>query len=130
MYREYAYVDAYAISRATGARAVAATWSDDARHWFVVDKGLEARAVVLTHEEDGRWVFHQVGEPETFEDTTAYVAARGGKRLTADSVMEYLHLETSVTFGQGWAESAQGYWGLERSLQDLREPVLEFRTLE
>jgi hypothetical protein len=128
MYREASYVDALAVSRATGCRALAAVWSEDARHWMVVDGGRQLRAVVLTQEEAGRWVFHQVGEPQPFEDTKAYSAARGGKRVTAEGVLRYLRSETDLDFSPDWVGSGQGYWGLERSIQDLKQPVLRFRT--
>lgn len=124
---ESCFVNALAVSRMKSCIGIAGYFKETSRQFNFIRNGKEDRAVVCYW--DGRWFFHQQGEPHSFESISDYHARRKQDRLKPDRVIEYIGRATGMSMPTSWrtAPFAEIY-GIERSIQDVRVPIIRYKT--
>ena len=91
------------ISKITGSLGVFGRWSDRGRILEVVDGGSVIRAV-RCYPDGGRWVFHQVGTPLPYEESSSYTRRRKKDRLTGDDVQQILTKMLGADIPPAWRD--------------------------
>jgi hypothetical protein len=120
-------VDAYAVCRLTGARAISITMQETRRALSVFDDQSHLRDVEIDFESD-RWYYREDGELQAFEEPTDYLARRKQDRLRPEALSRLFRRYAGFSLPV-WSEvSLDSVQGLERSLHEIVNPIHEFKT--
>jgi hypothetical protein len=124
---EISYVEAYAISRIAGYKAIGVVLNEQRRELHIFEGGKKLRQV--QSEPDGdRWYFREEGKLQPFEDAEEYTRRPKHDRLRLSAVVKYFKNYTGFDVPDWGRTKFTKFWGLERSTKDLLVPVKEFDT--
>ena len=127
MARESCLVDALGVSSATGCRAVSARFRPDARSFHLAVAGHEVRSVLAY--KDPTWTFFASGDPQSFEDVTAYTRRRPSSRLTPSLVLAYVSALIGLSPPLHTIPFPGAAVGVARSTRSVRVPVTVVPTV-
>jgi len=124
---ENCYVDAYALSRATGCGAIGVTVLSCRRELQVIESGNIVREVQSLEDGD-RWYFRESGEVQSFEDPSEYSKPRKRDRLSVEALGKYFECFTGQKLPHWETLESNPAIGLQRSTKDHRGAIIAFET--
>jgi hypothetical protein len=122
------HVNAFAISRSTGCRALCLVLQEERREFVLYEHGEKLREVQSSLDGD-RWYYREEGAPQPFENPDEYRVKRQRDRLRPAVLRQYF-LKYAGFSVPDWSNVRITHsFGLQRSLHELRIPVVQFRTV-
>lgn len=122
---EFCYVDAYALSRATGCRGIGVSLLPDRRRLHLFEGGNKVREVHSESDPD-QWYYREVGEIQGCEDPREYTKSHKSDRLTPEAVAECWRRFTGQELPRWEAMTGTPMIGVERSTADVKRPIISY----
>jgi hypothetical protein len=124
---ESCHVDAYAVSRSTGCKALGLVLQDQRRELHVYEEGANVREVQSLCDGD-RWYYREQGQLQVFEDPCEYRGKKQRQRLRVEALRNYFKLYTGFEVPDWPHVNFARAIGLQRSTHEVRNPIKEFKT--
>lgn len=120
-------VNGYALSRATGCRAICITILPNRRQLQIIESGKIEREVQSLQDGD-RWYFRESGPLQPFEDASDYVQKQKDARLSEESLAKYFERYTGQKLPEWSTLTENAAIGLRRSTKDVRVKIDVYAT--
>lgn len=123
--REFCYVDAYALSRATGCRGIGVSLLPDRRRLHLFEGGNKIREVHSESDPD-RWYYREVGQLQECEDPREYTKRRKSDRLTPEAVAGCWRRFTGQALPRWETMADTPMIGVERSTAEVTRAIISY----
>jgi hypothetical protein len=122
-------VNAYALSRLSGCRAIAVSALASRRELHVYEGGIAVREIQSLDDGDV-WFYSQSGVPLAFESRGDGELRPKSERLRAELVRRYFEAFTQLSFPDWLGLTSAAAAGIARSVHEVKVPIHEFRTID
>jgi hypothetical protein len=126
---ENAYVDGMAVSEKLNCLGFGIFAQEERREIQVIKYGRKIRHVQSLLDSD-RWYYREEGELQEFEDATDCQHRNKRDRLSVPVVGRYYQRFTGMSLPTWGSLNANSFVGLERSVHELRVPLVRFETVD
>lgn len=124
---ESCHVDGYALSRATGCRAAGVVIWHERRELHLYEHGRKIREIQSLLD-GNRWYYRETGNSLPFENAAEGSKRRKCDRLSVEILKQYFEAFTQHSIPAWKTFVHHSAFGLQRSLHELRSPVVSFPT--
>ena len=122
---ESCHVEGYALSRISGCRAIGVKIRLENRELHVYEGGEPVREIQSLLDGD-RWYFRESGAFQWFEELSELTKKKKKEKLSVALLRTYFERYTGFQFPDWRALNTLRITGCERSLKDLKVPVIRF----